>query len=333
MSINLESLLNDLDATLAGDYYILRCPVCGKREAYLYLDDIKKYYENNNHQIPIRCNRLNKCGETSYLNDNIQIQIDTLPKQKPTVQIKEEGIQLIQKLVNYYCHTLNGNSSDFDFSIRGISNKTLKQNRIIYLKKEFANIINTPHTAPLFSNKYRTPNYDNRDIFIPLFNYSNECERILLRSKDPSPEQKKKEIQLMLIQGGIDIWNIQDLIRDDINYIFITEGVYDGLSFKEINQQFGVISLPGVKKYKKIIKEIKKNLNICKSKKFIIATDNDKAGEEYSHKLEAELDALGIQHTAFDLKHYKDANEFLVKNKIGFMLSISKALKNLKEGK
>lgn len=322
--MDLKEILHQLNATPLGDYYILICPVCGRKEAYLYVDDIIKFQKDNSHKIPIRCNRLNKCGHTSYLNDIADLKISKLPKQHPTIQIKEEGIQLIQKLVNYYCFTLNGNSTDFDFSIRGISNSTLKSNNIMYVKSGFENIINTSYASSLFSNKYRQKHYNNRDIFIPIFNYNNECERILLRSKTPEPSQEKKEIQLLLKQGGIEIWNIKDLIADN-KYVFITEGVYDALSFKEINASYGVISLPGVRKYKKLIKEIKNNIDICKKKLFIIATDNDDAGKEYALKLYNSLTNLNINCIFFDLGKYKDANDFLRQNKLGFMLAIKKA--------
>lgn len=321
--MDLKELLNQLNATLLGDYYILTCPVCGRKEAYLYVDDIIKFKKDNTHKIPIRCNRLNKCGQTSYLNDMAELKISNLPKQHPTIQIKDEGIQLIQKLVNYYCFILHGNSSDFNFSIRGISNSTLKKNNIMYVKAGFESIINTSYTSPLFSNKYRNKHYKNRDIFIPIFNYNNECERILLRSKNPEPTQEKKEIQLLLKQGGIEIWNIRDLIAEN-KYVFITEGVYDGLSFKEINSSFGVISLPGVRKYKKLINEIKNNWETCRKKIFIIATDNDDAGKKYANKLKESLDKLNIKCLFFDLGRYKDANDYLRQNKLGFMLAIKK---------
>lgn len=55
------NLLVELEPVEHGDYYVLRCPECGQKEAYHYKDG-----------LVITCNRLNNCGATVSLWDYIQ---------------------------------------------------------------------------------------------------------------------------------------------------------------------------------------------------------------------------------------------------------------------
>lgn len=70
--MDINDVLKEFKATQSGDYYILYCPQCGRKEAYCYIEDINHWLEDSSYRIPIRCNRLNKCGETSYLNDYLK---------------------------------------------------------------------------------------------------------------------------------------------------------------------------------------------------------------------------------------------------------------------
>lgn len=324
--MNLEEVLKKLNATLLGDYYTLICPKCGKKEAFLYLDDLYKYKQDSTHKVAIRCNRLNKCGEITYLNDLLNLTEKkelNLPTPKSSIQINNRGIELIEKFINYSLFSINCNYKDFDFDIRGISNETLKNNGIFYYSKKFESIVDSNLGKKCFSDKYRIKEYKNRDIFIPILNYENKVERILLRSKEQG-EQKKKEIQLKLKDRSIEIWNIKALINKE-KYVFITEGVYDALSIKDVDPNVDALSLPGVRKYKQLVKEIDKNIDKCKNKIFIIATDNDKAGHEYAKKLEMELKNRNLRVSILDLRQYKDVNDFLQKNRLSLILSIKKA--------
>ena len=196
-----KNVLKELDASLRGNYYLLRCPECGKKEAFLYLDDIKKFQKNSTYKIPIRCNRMNKCGKITYLNDiiDVPIQIQKMPKEKSPVQISEEGINFIRSFVHYSVETIHCEYKDFDFDIRGISNKTLKENGVFYYSKGFEQIVNSDELKRSFSKKYRNKSYKGRNIFIPIFDIDGKLVRILLRS---TKNVEKKEIGLMLIQGS-----------------------------------------------------------------------------------------------------------------------------------
>lgn len=328
--MELEKVLVELNATLLGDYYTLICPKCGKKEAFLYLDDLYKYQKDKKHKIPIRCNRLNKCGETSFLNDfldndkNLDV---TLPKPRSSVQMTPEGVRLLKQFIHYAIFSLNCDFKGFDSGIRGISNQTLKNNGVFIYSKCFESLINSPKAKSFFSKKYRIKEYRNRDIFIPILNYEGEAERILLRSSTMK-DLKKKEIQVKLQDKAMEIWNISALLSDK-KYIFITEGVYDALSIKEVNNSVEAISLPGVKKYKKLITEIKRNIDKCQNKVFVIATDSDSAGRKAAKEMYDALTKLNLKATYFDLKGYKDVNDYLQANRI----SLSIAVRNIKNRK
>lgn len=60
--LDLESILRDLRPVDKGKYYVLVCPACGRREAYIYKGKSR-----------IRCNRLNKCGSHTNLWGYVQM--------------------------------------------------------------------------------------------------------------------------------------------------------------------------------------------------------------------------------------------------------------------
>ena len=125
---------------------------------------------------------------------------------------------------------------------------------------------------------------------------------------------------------GNEIFNIKALYSQGIDkflfgndeYIFVTEGQIDALSFEEIG--LSAIGLGGVNEIKKLVGLIKK---ASSDKIFIFALDNDKAGSRATGKFieelaEAELDQKYIVISDIYGK-YKDANEFLIADREGFI--------------
>ena len=125
---------------------------------------------------------------------------------------------------------------------------------------------------------------------------------------------------------GNEIFNIKALYSQGIDkflfgndeYIFVTEGQIDALSFEEIG--LSAIGLGGVNEIKKLVGLIKK---ASSDKIFILALDNDKAGSRATGKFieelaEAELDQKYIVISDIHGK-YKDANEFLIADREGFI--------------
>lgn len=124
---------------------------------------------------------------------------------------------------------------------------------------------------------------------------------------------------------GNEIFNLDALYESSINwllfgskdYVFITEGQIDAMSFEEIG--LSAIGLGGVNETKKLIELLKEKAT---EKMIILALDNDKAGRRATGKFieelaETELDQKYIVISDLYGK-YKDANEFLVSDRERF---------------
>lgn len=324
--MELNSKLKELEAQNNGDYWIVKCPKCGHKEAYIYLNDVEKYKKIHTFKIPIRCNRLNKCGATSFIED---IDIHKIPKfyHDDSIGISKIAIDKINNLA-YLSKYLN----HFEFDWRGISNKTLKENGIIYLKKGLLQFMKGCGKGAFDEKFYKKRCYKDRNLIFPIKDYEGNCERLLLRSTKMLDVKAKKEIGMKLVKKSSEVWNRIDLVDMSKSHVFVTEGVPDGLSIKEVSQNFGVVSIPGVKKYKQIIKEIEKS-EVARKKKYILCFDDDEAGKEFVHKLASYLENNNIEFTLFDLHSYKDVNEFLQKDRHLFFKTVNQNINNeQKEG-
>ena len=299
--MNIDEKLRELEAVSHGSYYIARCPECGHREAFIYLDDIIKHQSNPEHKIAIRCNRLNKCGKTTYIED---VKVDKIPEAKiEEDRIGQVAIDKLSILANNPELLL-----DFDFNWRGISNNTLKAYHIIYFKPEFKKFIEICGNA--FPEKYwKKRCYENRDLIIPILDYDGKVERVLLRDTKLR-DTKRKEIGVKLKKNASEVWNKEDILDENKKVLFVTEGVPDALSIKEVMPEAGVVAIPGVRKYKQVIKELKK-VGKPEEKRVVICFDNDEAGKQYSEKFRESLMKLKIEVTQFELGEYKDINEIL----------------------
>ena len=125
---------------------------------------------------------------------------------------------------------------------------------------------------------------------------------------------------------GNEIFNIEALYSEGIDkfffgndeYTFVTEGQIDAMSFEEIG--LSAIGLGGVNEVSKLINWLK---NCPCDRILVLALDNVKAGRRATGKFieelaEAELDQRYIVISNLYGK-YKDANEYLIANKEGFI--------------
>lgn len=115
------------------------------------------------------------------------------------------------------------------------------------------------------------------------------------------------------------------LLFGSIDYVFICEGQIDAMTFAEIG--LDAVGLGGVNEVSKLVKQL--NEKPC-NKILVMALDNDKAGRRATGKFieelaEAELEQKFI--VVSDLyKRYKDANEFLVADRKGFVERMNKII-------
>ena len=121
---------------------------------------------------------------------------------------------------------------------------------------------------------------------------------------------------------GNEIFNVDALYSGASNYVFVTEGQIDAMSYEEIG--FPAIGLGGVNEVTKLVSQLKGHPS---SKILILAMDNDKAGRRATGSFieeiaENELDQKFIVDSSLYGK-YKDANEFLVADREGFKERVS----------
>lgn len=125
---------------------------------------------------------------------------------------------------------------------------------------------------------------------------------------------------------GNEIFNINGLHESSINsilfnckdYVFICEGQIDAMSLIEIG--LDAVGLGGVNEVSKLVQKLKEKPS---NKVLVLALDNDKAGKRATGKFieelaEAELDQQYIVDSDM-YGRYKDANEFLVADREGFI--------------
>lgn len=306
-----EEFLRERRAVDYGNYYKLTCCKCGKHEAFLYKDDFKNKEKKF---FTVRCNRLNHCGFIEEIQkDSLEGAVVEVPElleaEKKALEKKRVSKEAIAYFNNLFEHV--GWLRDYDMDIRGIKNETLKKYHIAYLKDGWM------HFAKLhrkwFGDQYFSKYYEDRQILIPIYNKDgNSVDRILMRGYDKPLEMK--EIPCVLNKNGEEIFNMPAL-NSEADIIFVCEGVYDALSVIQAvdNKKVEAVGIPGVAKWKKLLKAVKA-MPSAKSKKFVFIFDNDEAGHKNQQLAIKAFKDAGVAVDGCDICVYNDCNEFLQKD-------------------
>ena len=169
-------------------------------------------------------------------------------------------------------------------------------------------------------------------VIVPTSDYSYATRDI----RDELTEEQKKYSKTK--EGGVNIFNVEALKQE--LPCFVTEGEFDALSFLELG--YSAVSLGSASNTRSFLKKIKELSN---NHSLIIVLDADKSGKKASEQLVLGLQELNISFIAPEIKgsevedvfrsefygDYKDANDFLVKDKIGFKNKIKEALSDLED--
>lgn len=209
-------------------------------------------------------------------------------------KLKNSLTNIIQEKYN------KSNKVDYSYFLnRGISSIEL------YKKHKF--IIGNPrkifpaNILPNISNIYAY------EYIIPIWQ-SGEVLNCVLRRNDELSRLNKKTMNLKGLP--VEIFNIDYLKESIPAIIFITEGIFDALSFE--NEGFNAIALNSVVMINKFISLVKENIDNLLNKQFFIALDNDKAGDVFSKNLIHELKNLNLRACNLKLDKYKDINEYYI---------------------
>jgi len=162
-------------------------------------------------------------------------------------------------------------------------------------------------------------------VIIPTSDYSYATRDI----RDELTDEQKKYSKTK--EGGVNIFNVEALKQE--LPCFVTEGEFDALSFLELG--YNAVSLGSASNTRSFLKKIKELSNNCS---LIIVLDSDDVGIKAVSALQEGLTEISNLNPNINFfipdkfcGTYKDANEFLVKDKVGFENEIKEALSGLED--
>lgn len=236
--------------------------------------------------------RLSKGIFIKHYNRTLKIMRPYLDGNKPK-KSRDEYIPEFTVPVDYidYLHKCHENVAQTDFfSKRGLSQKTIDRFNLGY-------------------------DSEKKVVTIP---YNPDCKGYVHRILWSSDNKYCK--------FGNEIFNIDALYDSSIDallfgsrdYVFICEGQIDSMSFSEIG--LDAIGLGGTNEISKLVRQLKEKQ--C-NKVLVIALDNDKAGKRATGKFIEEVAEIELDQEYIVISdlygQYKDANEFLVADREGFI--------------
>jgi len=325
---NIEEMLNDRNAVDNGRYFLCDCPSCEYPEAFIY--------KNNPRQIS--CNRAEECGEMFLVKyENVKSLEDVkLQQMKETYpDLTDEQVEAIDWLERSLKHLNDyGHSELLENGYRGLSKKTTNGFVVDFQNENVVNYM-FHKTHSLFRKDYRDNSFmSQRNLILPIYGEEGNIERVLLRSSiNPNPEPK--EIQL-IVNPSKEARDFFVDVPDGAETIVITEALFDGLSFREIDPEVGFIALTGSQKTRQVEEYLKMNRDKLSDKNILVAMDNDKAGLDAQDKL---VDVIGNHGIGKDWALFdypvciSDPNEFLRLSKDEFLRSYERSIKAFKKDK
>lgn len=131
--------------------------------------------------------------------------------------------------------------------------------------------------------------------------------------------------------GQVRLFNANDAL--DKETAFVVEGEIDAMSICEVG--YNALALGSTSNKKMLIDRLQNPEMNCSTKIFILALDNDEAGEKTSEWLESELKSLNFPCITANISgEYKDANEYLIADRDKFTAAVKaaeeKAIETLK---
>lgn len=209
-----------------------------------------------------------------------------------------------------------------------------KKSREEYIPKFTIPVDCTEYLHKCHSNVAQTDYFSNRGLsreIIDRFNLGYDPEKNLVTI--PYNPDCKGYVDRVLWDSNSkyykhenEIFNIEALYSEGIDkflsgndeYVFITEGQIDAMSFIEMG--LDAIGLGGVNEISKLVEQLKEKPS---NKILVLALDNDKAGRRATGKFieeHAEKELVQKYIVISDLYgKYKDANEFLIADREGFI--------------
>lgn len=154
-------------------------------------------------------------------------------------------------------------------------------------------------------------------LIIPTSQFSYYC-----RDTRPDNEIPEKELAWKKFKKGkVHLFNVKQAYKSD-KPIFIVEGEIDAMSVIELGYQ--AIGLGSTSEIDIFVDYLKEHPI---SQTLLISLDNDESGANASALLANNLDELGVSYKVVNISgSYKDPNEHLVADRIGFIQAVQSAL-------
>ncbi|MBS4203667.1 toprim domain-containing protein [Lederbergia citrea] len=299
---NIEKALVDLNAKDKGRYFLCTCPECQQQEAFIY----------KNNPSFILCNRQNQCGERMILHFEEKEGAESykkLSEEYPNLTNKQSlALEWMTRFMNHVQNHFE--SPTLDKGYRGLSKETT--GRFI------ADLINEAYVQKMFdSGKELFPkNYSTNDwmckrnLIFPIYGADGHLERILLRSSIDH-HIEPKELQL-IVNPSKETRDFFVDIPEKSKTVVIGEAILDAASFREVDPDVGVLALTGAAKTRKLCQFILENKALFQQKKFVLALDDDKAGDKATKDIIDTLEQTQAEYQVFPFPSgVKDSNAYL----------------------
>ena len=133
-----------------------------------------------------------------------------------------------------------------------------------------------------------------------------------VRNEDEIPDNQRSYVKSKV--GRVHIFNEKAFETSDI--VYVVEGEFDALSIIDIAGYDSAVGLGSVSNVSYLLSVLDKTEH---KPKFIIALDNDRAGEKARNELTAGFDECGIEYCVYDpCCGFKDPNEALINSSEAF---------------
>lgn len=300
---NVDEALSELNAKDRGRYFICTCPECQHQEAFIY--------KNNTNFI--QCNRENSCGERFLLKfqeRETEISFITEDEKKDSLTLAQsKKLDKFTDMMNHFLKHIQ--SAALDEGFRGLSRKTTTPFIADFSQPEGVKFM-FQYAEGLLPKDYSNNQWMcQRNLVFPLFGEDGRVDRILLRSTI-NPDIEPKELQL-IVNPSKDTRDFFVDIPEESKNIVVSEAILDSLSFREVDENVGIMSLTGSRKYRSLCQHIKENKEKYVNKKFLVAMDDDIAGYKAAKEVIRCVEEIKADYQIYIYpKNIKDSNEFLM---------------------
>lgn len=313
---SVDEALTELNAVSKGRYFLCTCPECQEHEAFMYKNNVTF----------LQCNRENECGERTFLQykekiSDREVNYKQIEKEYPDLNKEQiKSLDWANRAFNHIQTHVKSKALDEDY--RGIS-KDVSREFIADMSDEKVVSFMFKKMQPLFDKDYsKNSLMSTRNLVFPIRGENGSVERILLRS---SIEEniEPKEVQL-IVNPSKEARDFFVDVPDEAETVVISESIIDGMSFKELDKDAGIIALTGSKKTKQLSNYLKENKEDFADKNILIAMDNDRAGEKASQAIidTIEKEKIGKEWDIFPYPdNVNDPNQFLTEDRWGFVES------------